>query len=179
MFKFQKLSIPEVILITPEVFKDERGFFLETYKKSEFIKAGIKEDFVQDNRSYSQRNVLRGLHFQKSPKAQGKLVQCLRGHIFDAAVDMRPNSPTFKNWVVAELNEENRAMLYVPAGFAHGFLVLSDWADVVYKCTAEYSPKHECGLIWNDPDINIEWPVESPLLADKDKKLPLFKDAGL
>ncbi|MEA3307641.1 MAG: dTDP-4-dehydrorhamnose 3,5-epimerase [Elusimicrobiota bacterium] len=175
-FKFKKFEIPELVLITPKVFPDERGFFLETYKKTEFAKAGIKENFVQENHSRSKKNVLRGLHFQKSPKAQGKLVQCLRGKIFDVAVDIRKKSPTFLKWVSVELSQNNGQMLYIPQGFAHGFLVLSNSADVVYKCTAEYSPEHESGIIWNDPKINIVWPSSRPSLSHKDKKLPSLKN---
>ena len=178
-FEFKKLEIPEVVLISPRVFPDERGFFLETYKKTEFAKAGIKEIFVQENHSFSKKNVLRGLHFQKSPKAQGKLVKCLSGKIFDVAVDIRKKSSTFLKWVGVELSQDNGAMLYIPKGFAHGFLVLSNSADVVYKCTAEYSPKHESGIIWNDPQININWPRLRPLLSDKDKELLLAKDIKL
>ena len=178
-FKFKKLKISEVILITPRVFPDDRGFFLETYKKTEFAKAGIKENLVQENHSFSKKNVLRGLHFQRSPKAQGKLVKCLRGKIFDVAVDIRKKSPTFLKWVGAELSQANGEMLYIPRGFAHGFLVLSNSADVIYKCTAEYSPKHESGIIWNDPQINIKWPVSRPLLSDKDKELLPSKDTKL
>ncbi len=178
-FEFKKLEIPEVILIYPRMFPDERGFFLENYKKTEFAKAGIKENLVQENHSWSKKNVLRGLHFQRSPKAQGKLIQCLRGKIFDVAVDIRKKSSTFLKCVSVELSQDNGEMIYIPKGFAHGFLVLSNSADVVYKCTAEYSPKHESGIIWNDPQININWPSLSPLLSDKDKKLPLFKKAKL
>ncbi len=178
-FKFKKLKLPEVVLISPRVFPDERGFFLETYKKTEFAKAGIKENFVQENHSWSKKNVLRGLHFQKSPKAQGKLVKCLRGKIFDVAVDIRKKSPTFLKYVSLELSQDNGVMLYIPKGFAHGFLVLSNSADVVYKCTAEYSPKHESGIIWNDPQINIIWPSLRPLLSDKDNELLLLKDTKL
>jgi dTDP-4-dehydrorhamnose 3,5-epimerase len=178
-FTFKKLEIPEVILISPRVFPDERGFFLETYKKTEFTKNGIKENLVQENYSRSKKNVLRGLHFQRSPKAQGKLVQCLRGKIFDVAVDIRKKSPTFLKWVAVELSQENGQILYVPKGFAHGFLVLSASADVVYKCTAEYSPKHESGIIWNDSQINITWPRLKPILSDKDEELSSFKDVKL
>ena len=178
-FEFKKLEIPEVILISPRVFPDERGFFLETYKKTEFAKAGIKKTFVQENHSWSKKNVLRGLHFQKSPKAQGKLVKCLRGKIFDVTVDIRKKSSRFLKWVSVELSQDNGEMLYIPEGFAHGFLVLSDSADVLYKCTAEYSPKHESGIIWNDPQINIVWPSSNPSLSDKDKKLSLLRDVKL
>ena len=175
-FEFKKLEIPEVILVSPKVISDERGFFLETYKKTEFIKGGINCDFVQDNQSFSSNNVLRGLHFQKSPKAQGKLVQCLSGKIFDVAVDIRPNSSYFRKWVCAELSAENKNMLYIPEGFAHGFVTLSETSKIGYKCSDEYSPEHNAGIIWNDSQININWPVESPLLSDKDKELPLLRN---
>ncbi|MFA5793903.1 MAG: dTDP-4-dehydrorhamnose 3,5-epimerase [Candidatus Brocadiia bacterium] len=174
-FNFTKLSIPEVVLIEPKVFADSRGFFIETYKHSEFTAMGIPEHFLQDNHSYSIRNVLRGLHYQKSPKAQGKLVRCVKGAIWDVAVDIRRKSATYGKWVSAELSELNKMMLYVPAGFAHGFVVLSDQADVIYKCTEEYSPANDRGIIWNDPDIAIAWPVQNPLVSEKDKKHPSFK----
>lgn len=180
-FEFERLEIPDIILVKPRIFSDERGFFAETYKKSEFIKAGIKEEFIQDNHSRSKRNVLRGLHFQKEPEAQGKLVNCVMGKIWDVAADIRPSSPSYKKWIAVELSEENGRMLYVPAGFAHGFVVLSDWAGVVYKCTREYSPEHDGGVIWNDPEIGIRWPVENPVLSKKDGKLPSlasFRNAG-
>jgi dTDP-4-dehydrorhamnose 3,5-epimerase len=176
-FHFRHLEIPELLLIEPKVFRDARGLFMETYKCSDFVQQGIRDNFVQDNYSRSSRGVLRGLHYQKDPHAQGKLVQCLRGKIFDVAVDMRRNSPTFKRWVSAELSEENGFMLYVPPGFAHGFIVISDSADVMYKCTKEYSPENDRGIIWNDPDINIRWPVSNPLLSEKDMRHPLLKDA--
>jgi dTDP-4-dehydrorhamnose 3,5-epimerase len=176
-FTFKKLDIPEVILIEPEIFPDERGFFMETYKYSDFIPMGFKEHFVQDNFSQSARGVLRGLHFQKNPNAQGKLVQCVRGHIFDVAVDIRRGSPTFGRWVGMELSEENKRILYIPSGFAHGFVVLSENAAVVYKCTKEYVSRDDRGIIWNDPDINILWPVKDPVLSEKDASLPLLKDA--
>lgn len=176
-FDFQRLSIPEVILICPDVFTDERGFFLEVYKYSDFSEAGIKEYFVQDNQSRSIKGVLRGLHFQKNPKAQGKLVRCLKGKIFDVAVDIRKNSPTYGKWIGIELSEENNYMLYIPPAFAHGFVVLSDVADVLYKCTEEYSPENDRGIIWNDPMINIKWPAKDLILSEKDKKLPLLQDA--
>jgi len=150
---------------------------METYKYSDFAKMGIKEHFVQDNYSKSVKGVLRGLHFQKNPNAQGKLVQCLKGKIFDAAVDIRKGSPTFGNWVSVELSEENNLMLYVPPAFAHGFVVLSEAADVIYKCTKEYSPEDDRGIIWNDPDINIRWPINDPLLSGKDRGHPALRDA--
>jgi dTDP-4-dehydrorhamnose 3,5-epimerase len=176
-FHFRHLGIPEIILIEPKTFRDERGFFLETYKYSDFLRIGLKENFVQDNYSRSAKGVLRGLHYQKNPRAQGKLVQCLKGRIFDAAVDLRRNSPTFSRWVSAELSEDNGLMLYVPPGFAHGFVSLSESADVMYKCTKEYSPADDRGIIWNDTDLNILWPVSDPVLSEKDRKHPLLRDA--
>jgi dTDP-4-dehydrorhamnose 3,5-epimerase len=178
-FDFISLSMPDVVFIEPRVFKDDRGFFLETYKYSEFAKAGIKELFVQDNHSFSCQGVIRGLHYQKEPDAQGKLVYCVKGKILDIAVDIRKNSPFFRKWIGKELSDENKAMLYIPAGFAHGFVVLSETADVVYKCTAEYSPENDRGIIWNDPEIAIDWPVLSPILSDKDRQLPLLREADL
>jgi dTDP-4-dehydrorhamnose 3,5-epimerase len=176
-FTFKRLSIPEIILIEPQVFRDARGLFLETYKHSAFSNEGIWEHFVQDNYSRSSHGVLRGLHFQKNPHAQGKLVQCLQGRIFDVAVDIRQGSPAYGKWVSAELTGENNLMLYVPPGFAHGFVVLSESADVLYKCTREYAQREDRGIVWNDPDINITWPVAEPLLSDKDRIHPLLKDA--
>ncbi len=176
-FIFKELSIPEVVLIEPIVFRDSRGFFMETYKYSDFARMDVKEYFVQDNYSKSSKGILRGLHFQKNPNAQGKLVQCLKGKIFDVAVDIRKGSPTFGQWVSTELDEENNLILYVPSGFAHGFVVLSEIANVIYKCTREYSPEDDRGIIWNDPDINIQWPVNDPVLSEKDKKHPALKDA--
>lgn len=178
-FQFIRLEIPEIVLIKPKVFIDDRGFFLETYKYSEFASFGIKERFVQDNHSKSSRNVLRGLHFQSHPKAQGKLIRCIRGRIWDVGVDIRKGSPTFGKWVGVELSEDNFIMLYIPAGFAHGFCVLSDEAEVQYKCTEEYSPELDNGIIWNDPEININWPVKEPILSVKDSKLPYLKNADI
>ena len=176
-FTFKKLSIPGIILIKPHIFTDERGFFIETYKHSNFDKAGIIENFMQDNLSKSKKNVLRGLHYQKNPAAQGKLVRCINGRIFDVAVDICKGSPTYMKWVGIELSEKNNYMLYISPGFAHGFVVLSDEAEVMYKCTREYSPENDRGIIWNDPDININWPVEEPVLSRKDNSLPFLKDA--
>ena len=179
-FEFIKTEIPDVVLIKPRVFSDERGFFMETYKKSDFEKAGIETNFVQDNHSKSVKGVLRGLHFQKEPKAQGKLVRCLKGKIFDVAVDMRKNSPTFGKWVGYELSEENKYMLWIPEGFAHGFLTLEDNTEIFYKVSnSEYSPEHDAGIIWNDEDINIKWPIENIenlILSEKDKKLPKLRE---
>jgi len=176
-FLFKNLSIPGIILIEPKKYEDDRGFFMETYKYSDFARMGIKEHFVQDNYSRSTTGVLRGLHYQKNPNAQGKLVQCAKGRIFDVAVDIRKGSPTFRQWASAELAEENKMMLYVPSGFAHGFVVLSESADVIYKCTMEYAPQDDRGIIWDDPDLGIVWPVKDPILSEKDSRHPLLKDA--
>ncbi len=176
-FEFTNLGIPGPVLVRPRIFEDDRGFFLEIYKHSEFTAAGIREHLVQDNYSRSMRGVLRGLHFQKSPKAQGKLVMCLQGRIFDVAVDIRAGSPHFGEWVGVELSRDNKHMLYVPPGFAHGFQVLSENADVIYKCTEEYSPSDERGIIWSDPDIGIAWPLPDPILSGKDLKQPRLRAA--
>ena len=176
-FEFKKLDIPEVILVTPKVFGDSRGFFLESYQKSTFAQNGIDVDFNQDNHSKSTKGVLRGLHYQKEPKAQAKLVRCSRGKILDVAVDIRKNSATFGKWVGEILSEENKNMLYIPAGFAHGFVVLSDEAELLYKSSNEYSAENDRGIRWNDPDINIQWDIDfEPLISDKDSKQPFLKD---
>ena len=176
-FEFDKVDIPGPILIRPRIFDDGRGFFIELYKHSDFLKAGITEYLVQDNFSKSSQGVLRGLHYQKAPKAQGKMVMCIRGRIFDVAVDIRKGSPHFGKWVGAELTEGNRHMFYLPPGFAHGFQVLSDTAEVMYKCTDEYSPSDERGITWDDPDIAIAWPLSEPVLSGKDKINPRLRDA--
>lgn len=176
-FSFRRLEIPDVIMIEPGVFRDERGFFMESYKHSEFAAFGIKERFVQDNHSRSKKGVLRGLHYQNPPRAQGKLVRAVSGEIFDVAVDIRKGSPTYGRWVGVNLSEENMRMLYIPAGFAHGFLTLSDVADVMYKTTDEYSPEHEAGIIWNDPEIGIKWPLDEPVLSPRDARWPGLRDA--
>jgi len=178
-FRFQRLAIPDVILIEPKAHRDPRGFFVETYKQSEFFENGITEKFIQDNWSHSSRGTLRGLHFQKPPQAQAKLVMVLKGEVFDVAVDIRKNSPTFGQWVGLTLSDKKAQMLYIPVGFAHGFCVLSDEADFIYKVSDEYSPELDRGIRWNDPDIGIDWPVSSPLLSEKDMLLPLLKDADL
>ncbi len=172
-------EIPDVLLITPKVFGDARGFFLESFSAQLYAEAGMTLPFVQDNCSRSKKGTLRGLHFQE-PQPQGKLVWVPRGAVYDVAVDIRVGSPTFGKWVGAELSEENKRQLWVPPGFAHGFLVLSDEADFFYKCTDYYQPKHDRGILWNDPAINIEWPTldgAELLLSDKDRKQPLLADA--
>ena len=172
-----KTYIPGVILIEPRVFGDDRGFFMETYKHSDFASAGIKESFVQDNYSRSLKGILRGLHYQKNPNAQGKLVQCIAGRIFDAAVDIRKGSPSFGKWVAAELSGDNRLMLYVPAGFAHGFLVLSETADVMYKCTKEYSPADDRGIIWSYPENRHKMAAEWTASIRQRQGTSFLKDA--
>ena len=176
-FEFVPLEVPGLTLIKPKLFSDNRGLFLELYKHSDFIKAGIGEHFAQDNYSVSTKRTLRGLHYQKNPKAQGKLVSCVKGRIYDVAVDIRKGSPYYGKWSGVELTEENRYLLYVPPGFAHGFQAMSDSAAVMYKCTCEYSIVDDRGIIWNDPDINVAWPLKNPLLSEKDKMHPLLTDA--
>lgn len=179
-FEFERLSVNDIILVKPKVFGDNRGFFMETYKKSDFVKNGITVDFVQDNHSKSARGVLRGLHYQASPKAQAKLVRCARGKIFDVGVDIRPNSATFGKWAGAILSEENKHMLFIPAGFAHGFAVLSDEAELIYKAGDEFSLEHDRGILWNDPDIGIDWGIDfEPILSEKDAKQPRLKDINM
>lgn len=176
-FRFTQLVIPGLIRVEPQRFEDERGFFMEAYKRSDFSANGIPGPFVQDNYSHSVRGVLRGLHYQKRPKAQGKLVMVIRGKVFDVAVDIRRGSRTYGEWVGEELSSENRRMLYVPEGFAHGFCVLSEEADVVYKVTDEYAPALDRGILWNDPEIGIDWPTTEPSVSAKDARLPLLRDA--
>lgn len=172
---FTPLSIPEVVLIEPKVFGDSRGFFLESFKQDLFNEAtGTNYEFIQDNHSRSSKGVLRGLHYQLPPYAQGKLVRVITGAVFDVAVDIRRSSPTFGKWVGAELTAENHKQLWIPPGFAHGFVVLSDAADFVYKTTAYYAPQTDRGVLWNDAEIGIEWPqLDIPFsLSDKDQKQP-------
>ena len=177
-FEFRPFrDIPEVILIKPKALSDERGWFAETYKKGDFEAQGISSTFVQDNHSRStSRGILRGLHFQKEPAAQGKLVRCIVGEIFDVAVDIRKGSPTYGKWVSATLSAENRAMIWVPPGFAHGVLTTTEIAEISYKVTSEYSPSHDRGVRWNDPVVGIKWPVAHPILSKKDAEAPLLKD---
>lgn len=175
-FRFVRLQIPDVILVEAKAFNDERGVFVEAYKYSEFAANGILERFVQDNYSHSKHHVLRGLHYQKDPKAQGKLIGVFRGRIFDVAVDIRKGSPTYEKWVSLELSDERHTMVYIPRGFAHGFCVLSSEASVIYKTTEEYSPDLERGIVWNDPNIAIEWPVKAPILSPRDAALPTLRE---
>ena len=175
-FTFKRLSIPDVILIEPSSFSDDRGFFFESFKESDFFSNGIDKKFVQDNFSHSINGVIRGLHFQKAPKAQAKLVTVLKGKIFDVAVDIRKNSPTYGKWVSEILSDDTHNLLYVPEGFEHGFCVISDEADVLYKVSNEYSKEHERSIIWNDPKLNIEWPIKKPIISNKDNKLSLLEN---
>ena len=173
--KIIKTELADVKIFEPKVFSDTRGYFLETWQKKKYEAAGIDLNFVQDNVSASQKGVLRGLHYQY-PHPQGKLVQVLAGTVFDVAVDIRLGSETFGKWVSVELSETNHRQLYVPAGFAHGFCVISDKAIFSYKCTDYYDPAAEGGIIWDDSDINIDWPVEKPELSEKDSKYPRLAD---
>lgn len=180
-FEFERCDIEGLVVVTPKVFGDNRGFFLETYSKKAFAEGGIVAEFVQDNHSKSKRGVLRGLHFQKR-KAQGKLVRVTAGRVFDVAVDLRRHSPTFGKWKSVELSAENKKMFYIPEGFAHGFLTLEDNTEFQYKCTDDYAPEYDSGILWNDPDVNIDWKfaeyglTEADLdFSEKDKKQQTFR----
>ena len=171
-------TLADVIFVEPLVHRDERGWFAETFRESEFRMHGISANFVQDNQSRSTaKGILRGLHFQKQPAAQGKLVRCVVGEIFDVAVDIRMGSRTYAKWVSAVLSADNHAMMWVPPGFAHGMLTITEIAEVSYKVTAEYSASHDRSIRWNDPTIGIRWPVNHPVLSEKDAEAPLLKDA--
>jgi len=167
-------DIPEVKLIKPLFHGDPRGFFLETFQQERYKEMGINYEFVQDNHSRSKKNTLRGLHFQ-SKNMQGKLVRVSQGSVYDVAIDIRKGSPTYKKWVGYILNDKNHYQLFIPPGFAHGFCVLSDYADFEYKCTDLYNPDYEVGLLWSDPELNIDWPISDPLLSEKDKTNPMLK----
>lgn len=180
-FNFNKTKIDGVYIVEPKVFGDNRGYFMETYNKEHFAEAGLNMTFVQDNESKSNKGVLRGLHFQRK-HSQGKLVRVTKGEVFDVAVDLRYGSPTYGMWEGVILSEENKKQFYIPEGFAHGFLVLSDEAVFNYKCTDFYSPEYDGGVMWNDSDINIKWPldnIEEIILSDKDKNHPNLKDLDL
>lgn len=176
-FEFARAEIPDIVVIQPRLFRDDRGFFMESYKRSDFAAHSIAETFVQTNHSRSPRGIVRGLHYQKHPKAQGKLVRTLLGEVFDVAVDLRRGSPTYGRWDGLVLSAENRKTVYIPAGFAHGFCVTSEAAEVLYMTTEEYSPSHEAGVIWNDPDLAIGWPVPDPQLSERDRHWPRLRDA--
>jgi dTDP-4-dehydrorhamnose 3,5-epimerase len=171
-------TLSGIIIIEPQLFQDDRGFFMEMYHREKFQKAGIKDRFVQDNRSLSRRGTIRGLHYQLG-RPQGKLIWALSGEVFDVAVDIRKGSPTFGKWFGITLSGENKKGLYIPPDFAHGFCVLSEQAEFFYKCTDFYSPEHERCIRWNDPDLAIDWPINDPVISEKDAVAPLFKDAEL
>jgi len=173
--KVEQTNLEGVLLITPQVFGDDRGFFMETYNREKAIESGLPAEFVQDNHSKSSKGVLRGLHYQ-SPQWQGKLVRTIQGEIYDVAVDIRAGSPTFGKWEGFFLNQQNKQQLYVPEGYAHGFVVTSDFAEVVYKCTSLYAPQQEGCVLWNDPEIGIDWPIDQPLLSAKDEVGQRLKD---
>ena len=173
-FVFRPQRLREVVLVEPQVYEDPRGHFLETYKESDFTQLGVH--FVQENQSRSARGVLRGLHYQKNPKAQGKLVRVACGEILDVAVDIRQGSPTFAQHVAVVLSAQNHRMLYIPPGFAHGFYVQSESATVVYLTTEEYAPELDAGILWSDPMLSIDWPSQTPLVSRKDSELPLLED---
>lgn len=175
-FTFRPTELAGVVVIEPSVIVDARGFFLETYKRSEFAAAGLVEDFVQENHSKSIQGTLRGLHLQRAPKAQAKLVRALSGEVFDVAADIRRESPTFGRWVSVYLSAENRRSVFIPAGYAHGFCVVSAEAEVLYKTTNEYAPELEWGARWDDPLLAIPWPVSAPRLSPRDSRWPALED---
>lgn len=175
--KITKTKLDGVVIIEPDVFGDNRGFFMESWNKKKMSELGLDYDFVQDNHSKSTvKGTLRGIHFQKGDKAQAKLVRCVKGAVFDVAVDLRKNSPTFKQWVGVELSAENKNQLLIPRGFGHGFVTLTDDVEFLYKADNYYAPEADAGVRWNDPDIGVAWGVENPILSEKDKKNPFLKD---
>ncbi len=175
---FIKTEIEGLVIVEPKVFGDHRGFFMESWSERAFAEAGLHYTFVQDNHSSSTvKGTLRGIHFQRGDKAQAKLVRCVRGAVLDVAVDLRPNSPTYKKWVGVELSEENKRMLLIPRGFGHGFVTLTDNVEFLYKADNPYAPESEGGIRWNDPELNIDWGVEHPVLSAKDEVSPFLRDA--
>lgn len=175
--KITKTKLDGVVIIEPDIFGDNRGFFMESWNKKKMEEVGLYYDFVQDNHSKSTvKGTLRGIHFQKGDKAQAKLVRCVKGVVLDVAVDLRKNSPTFKQWAGVELSAENKKQLLIPRGFGHGFVTLTDDVEFLYKADNYYAPEAEGGIRWNDPDIGVEWGVENPILSEKDKKNPFLKD---
>lgn len=175
---FENTELAGVVVCTPDVFRDGRGFFLETYHAQRYADGGVRAVFVQDNRSRSSKNVLRGLHYQLH-RPQAKLLSCTRGTVFDVAVDIRRGSPSFGKWTGVVLSEDNFKQIYIPAGFAHGFCVLSETAEIAYKCSEFYDPRDDRGIRWNDPDIAVSWPVADPVLSRKDTLHPFLRDAEL
>ena len=180
MINVEKTELDGVFIIEPKAFGDNRGWFMESYSKRDLEANGIKADFVQDNRSYSaKKGIVRGLHFQRNPMCQAKMLTCLRGAIMDVAVDLRKNSPTYKKWISVELTEENRKQIFIPKGFAHGFVTLTDDVEIFYKCDAFYSPEHDGGIRFDDPEIGVDWGITDPILSEKDKNAPFLKDIEL
>jgi dTDP-4-dehydrorhamnose 3,5-epimerase len=179
MMRFEFISAPikGLVLVKPEIRRDARGLASELYKHSELAKAGIKTTFVQENRSVSDKGVLRGLHYQRAPHAQAKLVRCARGRVFDVAVDLRRASGTFGRHFSVELSPENGLQLYIPAGFAHGFYSLAEGSEVLYRCSKEYAPEHDRGVRWNDPELAVDWPCARPKLSARDAGLPFLREA--
>jgi dTDP-4-dehydrorhamnose 3,5-epimerase len=173
--RFTPTELPEVLIIEPDVYRDARGFFLETFQERKYREGGIAAAFVQDNHSRSMRGTLRGLHAQRT-RPQGKLIRVIEGEIFDVAVDIRKGSPTFRRWVGVTLSADDFRQCWVPQGFAHGFCVTSDVAEVEYKCTDLYDPADEIGFLWNDPDVGVRWPVADPILSEKDARAPTLRD---
>ena len=177
--KFEKTKLEGVVIITPDVFGDHRGFFMESWSEHKMEEAGLHYDFVQDNHSMSSvKGTLRGIHFQKGDKAQAKLVRCVKGAVLDVAVDLRHESPTYKQWVAVELSAENKKQLLIPRGFGHGFVTLTDEVEFLYKADNYYAPEADGGIRWNDPEIGVDWGVENPILSAKDEKNPFLKDLG-
>ena len=178
--KINKTNISDLCIIEPDVFGDNRGWFTESYSKSKLKDLGIETDFVQDNHSYSaEKGTLRGLHFQNNPKAQSKLIRCTKGAVLDVAVDLRKSSPTYKEWVAIELSAENKKMFFIPKGFAHGFLTLTENVEFQYKVDEYYSPEHDRSIRYDDPEIGIEWQNQNPILSAKDKDAPLLKNSDI
>lgn len=178
--KFTKTKLDGVVVIEPDVFGDHRGFFMESWSEKKMEEAGLHYNFVQDNHSMSSvKGTLRGIHFQKGDKAQAKLVRCVKGAVLDVAVDLRHESPTYKQWVAVELSEENKKQLLIPRGFGHGFVTLTDEVEFLYKADNYYAPEADGGIRWNDPEIGVDWGVKNPILSAKDEKNPFLKDLGI
>lgn len=175
--KFEKTKLEGVVIITPDVFGDHRGFFMESWSQRKMEEAGLLYNFVQDNHSLSsKKGILRGIHFQKGEKAQAKLVRCVRGAVLDVAVDLRHDSPTYKQWVAVELSAENKKQLMIPRGFGHGFVTLTDEVEFLYKADNYYAPEADGGIRWNDPEIGVEWGIDNPILSTKDEKNPFLSE---
>ena len=180
MITVSETELDGVLIVEPKVFGDNRGWFMETYSRRDFEEAGITSEFVQDNRSFSsKKGIIRGLHFQRNPMCQAKLLTCLKGEILDVAVDLRKDSPTYKKWISVKLTAENKKQIFIPKGFAHGFLTLTDDVEIMYKCDELYSPECDGGIRFDDPEIGVEWGVENPILSEKDKNAPYLKDIKL